>query len=101
MEKRASKRHHCEVAITCSYFNKKEACNAKMLNYGEGGAYLECNSFFKERSIVLIRIERFLSCVSDAEVYCAPRNMSIGEVRWCNEMSDKNFPRYTIGVKYY
>ena len=101
MEKRSNKRHNCKALMTCSYFNKNEPFGFKMLNFSEDGAYLEGNSLLKERSIVLLRLERFLSGASDIEGYCGPRNMSLGEVRWCNEMGDKNFPRYSIGVKYY
>jgi hypothetical protein len=101
MEKRASKRHGCEASVGCGYFNKEETCSARMLNYSEGGAYLECSSFFKERSIILIRLKQIVSGASEAQVYCTPREVSLGEVRWSREISDKNTSSFAIGIQYY
>jgi hypothetical protein len=74
MEKRASKRHGCEASITCGYFNGNEASSAKMLNCSEDGAYLESASFFKERSIVLIRLKQISSGIPEPEICYPPQD---------------------------
>jgi len=100
MEKRSNKRHNCEAAISCSYFNEKEARAARVLNCSESGAYLECDGFFKSGSTVLIRMQQFVSGASGTEIYCSPRIVSLGEVKWCRQMTSRDPSCFAIGIKY-
>jgi hypothetical protein len=101
MEKRASKRHHCEASMTCGYFNRTETSDARIFNYSQGGAYLECPSFFKEKSTVLLRLNQVFSRSSDPETYCTPRAVSLGEVRWCKNIGDEDASYFAMGIQYY
>jgi hypothetical protein len=100
MDKRAGKRYSCEISVACRYFNGEETSYGKLLNYSEAGVYLESVSLFKEKSIIFIRVEEILSNAAQSNVNCAPRTITLAEVRWCKKISDADIARYAIGARY-
>jgi hypothetical protein len=100
MEKRSNERHNCEASFICNYFNKEKSHKARVLNYSESGVYIECDGFFKCGATVLLRMERFVSGDSDAEVCCSLGTVSLGQVKWCKEMADRDSPYFALGLKY-
>lgn len=100
MERRAERRYDCEVIISCSYFNRNQTFHGRVLNYSESGIYFECPSFFKEKSVILIKSLERLSISAPGDVYCAPRTVSLAEVKWYKKMSDTKISRYAMGAGY-
>jgi hypothetical protein len=55
----------------------------------------------KVKSTVLIRTATYASddsCTCDFE---GLPTITLGEIKWCREISDAVFPSYEVGVKYY
>lgn len=101
MEKRTFERHFQKASIVCACFNTNKYCPAKMLNYGEGGLYFESGFPFKPRTCIYIRVEKILPIASGYPLHHGLRSSTIGEVKWCQEISDSESYKYGIGVKYY
>ena len=100
-KKRADKRINCEASIACSYFNKSNTFNAKMLNCSEGGMYFESDSYLKEGTNIFFKVQTCSFGISAPELCNGLRTVSLAEVRWRKEMSSENPFRFGIGVKYY
>jgi hypothetical protein len=101
MEKRTFDRHNQEARIVCAYLNTNEYCQAKLLNYCEGGLYFESEIAFKVRASIYIRIKEFSQEASESPLHDGFRTTTLGEVKWCKEISDTGFYKFGIGVKYY
>lgn len=101
MDKRAGKRYSCDISVACRYFNGEENSYGKLLNYSKAGVYLESVSLFKEKSIIFIRVEEILSNVVQSNLNCAPRTITLAEVRWCKKIKDAGIARYAIGARYF
>ncbi len=101
MEKRTFERHFQEASIICAYFNTNKYCSAKMLNYGEGGLYFESEFPFKPRTCIYIRVEEFSPIAFGSPLHHGLRTTTLGEVKWCKEISGTESYKYGIGVRYY
>ena len=101
MEKRTLDRHCQEARLVCAYFNTNKYSQAKMLNYCEGGLYFESELAFKPGTSIYIRIETFLLEGSESPLRHGFRTTTLGEVKWCREISGTESYNFGIGVKYY
>jgi len=101
MEKRIDDRRKCDASIVCAYFNKENACHAKMLNYSRDGMYFESDSLFKEGSNIFFKIKNCLFAPSDPDLFEGLRTASLAQVKWCKDMGEKDASHFGIGVKYY
>ena len=101
MEKRTFERHFKEASIVCAFFNSNKYCEARMLNYCEGGLYFESAFPFKPGTSIYIRIEEFSRKASHSPLYRGYRTVTLGEVKWCKEVSDSESYKFGIGVRYY
>jgi hypothetical protein len=101
MDKRAGQRYSCDISVACTYFNGEENSYGKLLNYSKAGVYLESVSLFKEKSIIFIRVEEILSNGAQSNINCAPRTITLAEVRWCKKISDAGIARWGIGARYF
>ena len=101
MEKRKSDRHFLEARLVCGYFNTNQYYHAKMLNYCDGGLYFESDFRFKPGSDLYIRIEEHLKRTTDSPLHKGYRSVTIGEVKWCEEIPSKDPYKYGIGIRYY
>lgn len=101
MEKRAFERHFQETNIVCALFNTNKYHQAKMLNYCEGGLYFESAFPFKPGTTIYVRIEEFSRKDSHSTLYCGHRTVTLGEVKWCKEISAPESYKFGIGVRYY
>jgi hypothetical protein len=100
-EKRSGCRHCQNAILSWAYFNSDKYFDAKMLNYSEGGLYFESDSAPLPKTGLYIRIEENLDETSKVGVHAGFRMMTLGEVRWCHKITDKDMIKYGIGVKYY
>ena len=99
-EKRAYQRYNCEALIKWSYFNQDGLFDAKIVNFSKGGFSLETSSEINPHATIFTRLENlFTKNMSLSELECL-RTVSIGEVRWCEELSKDGLRYYVAGVKH-
>jgi hypothetical protein len=101
MEKRTFDRYNQEARLVCTYFNTNKYCQAKMLNYCEGGLYFESEFPFKPRTCIYIRLEEYFPMASGSPLHDGFRTATLGEVKWCKELSGTESYKYGVGVRYY
>jgi len=72
-----------------------------MVNYSEGGLYFESKTPFKPGTSIHIKLEKSLFSAAGAKPHDGFRFSTLGEVKWCKDLSTKECDKYGIGVKYY
>ena len=99
-EKRAYPRYNCEALIKWSYFNTERLFDAKIVNFSKDGFSFETSSEISPQATILTRLENlFTKNMSLSEHECL-RTVSIGEVRWCQELSKEGQIYYVVGVRH-
>jgi hypothetical protein len=99
-EKRAYQRYNCEALIKWSYFNDERLFDAKIVNFSKDGFSFETSSEINPHSTIFTRLETLFSKnMSLSELECL-RTVSIGEVRWCQELSKDGLRYYVVGVRH-
>lgn len=99
-EKRVYERYNCEASIKWSYFNQDRFFDAKILNFSRNGFYFETSYEIGPKATIFIRLETpFTKNVFLTEQECL-RTVSIGEVRWCHEISKDDISYYAVGVRH-
>jgi hypothetical protein len=99
-EKRAYQRYNCEAIIKWSYFNRGRLFDAKIVNFSKDGFSFETSSEISPHATILTRLENlFTKNMSVSEKECL-RTISIGEVRWCQELSKDGLRYYAVGVRH-
>jgi hypothetical protein len=101
IEKRKFERHFHEARLVCCHFSTNKYCQAKMLNYCEGGLYFESEFGFKPGTDLYIRIEEHVKRTTGSPLHNGYRTVTIGEVKWCEKVPTKDPYKYGIGIKYY
>jgi hypothetical protein len=100
-DKRNAKRHGCDGEIIWSYFNKNDCFKARTLNFSSGGSYFETDRALSAGATVLIRV---LNCIDHNDRSKGPeciRWNTLGEVKWCRELTGGKQGHYGIGVRYH
>jgi hypothetical protein len=99
-EKRAYQRYNCEALIKWSYFNKDRLFDAKIVNFSKGGFSFETSFEIRQHATIFTRLENlFTKNMSLSEHECL-RTISIGEVRWCQELFKDGLSYYVAGVRH-
>ena len=99
-EKRASQRYNCEALIKWSYFNKDRLFDAKIVNFSKDGFSFETSFEIRPHATIFTRLENlFTKNISLSEQECL-RTVSIGEVRWCQELFRDGLSYYSVGVRH-
>ena len=101
IEKRASKRCSYKAPIQFSLINKTNPEDAYTINHTKSGMCIKSKHSFKVGSTVLIRIQKYSSNGSCACGFEGLPQMSLGEIKWCREISNSPLYSYKLGVKYY
>jgi hypothetical protein len=99
-EKRADVRHDCEAIIKWSYFNKDKYFKAKLLNFSRGGVYIETAHDIKPQATIFMQVEMVLSSNINSLDYERLRYVSLGEVKWCIDLSGNAQTYYGVGLQY-
>jgi len=99
-EKREHVRHNCEADLEWSYFNKAKYYDAKLLNFSEGGVYLETGRELKPGVTIFMKIKMLPSSMIDSLEHVHPRSMSLGDVKWCVDLSGKGHSCYRVGIRF-
>ena len=101
MERRDNKRYPLEASIDFGRFNGEKTFHAKTLNCSKDGMYLESDHFFREGTMILIRLKSFSFIDSAPEALEGVRSISLAKVKWLQPMDDSSDQRFGIGIKYY
>jgi len=100
IEKRMCERYNCEALIKWSYFNQDRFFDAEIFNFSRNGFYFETSYEIRPKTTIFIRLEAFfLKKMKLTEQECL-RTVSLGEVKWCHELSKDNLSYYGVGVRY-
>ena len=101
MDKRAYERRSYSVPIEISYISEGDKFSAQSVNHCEEGMCFESQVAFLIGDTLYVRVKDFHPhgpCVGLCE---GLRSMTLAEVRWCHEVSDKVTPHYQVGIKFY
>ena len=99
-EKRAHQRYNCEALIKWSYFNKDRLFDAKIVNFSKDGFSFETSSEIRPHATVFTRLETLFTRNMSLTEHEYLRTVSIGEVKWCQELSKEGQNYYVVGVRH-
>ena len=99
-EKRMYERHNCEALIKWSYFNQDRLFDAKIFNFSRSGFYFETSYAIRPKTTIFIRLETLFSKNMRLTEQECLRTVSLGEVKWCNELSKDDHSYYGVGVRH-
>jgi hypothetical protein len=99
-EKRAYQRYNCEALIKWSYFNKDRLFDAKIVNFSQDGFSFETSFEIRPHATIFTRLENLFTKNMSLSEYECLRTISIGEVRWCKELSKDGLSYYSVGVRH-
>jgi hypothetical protein len=99
-EKRMYERYNCEAIIKWSYFNKDKIFDAKIFNFSRNGIYFETPHEIKPGATVLIWLETLLSKNMRLNDHECLRTVTLGDVKWCNELSADGVSYFGVGVRH-
>ena len=100
-EKRISARHPIEGPITLnSPIGTSTEFDAHLLNFSEQGMCFTTKTKLTPGTTILFKATKdwLLSAEDDAD--CQLRSIGMVTVKWCHEISQKNWPIYVIGANY-
>ena len=100
LEKRKERRHKCDALIKFSYFNRENHFEARLINFSEGGVYLETDHDLKPGCTIFLKLFRIDSKKSQSMKNDYPRSVSLGEVKWRIDLSEGDRVCYGVGVRY-
>jgi len=99
-EKRMHERYNCEAITKWSYFNKETFFEAKIYNFSRNGIYFETAHEVKPGTIVFVRLEALLSKNMRLDDHECLRTVTLGEVKWCNELPADGVSYFGVGVRH-
>ena len=99
-EKRAYQRYYCEALIKWSYFNKDRLFNAKIVNFSKGGFSFKTYSDVRPHATIFTRLEKLFTKNMSLHKQECLRTVSIGNVRWCQELFEDGQKYYVVGVRH-
>ena len=99
-EKRMDKRFQCEALINWSYFNEDRSFDARIFNFSRNGVYIETRDRIRPNTTILIRLEALITDGMMLSGKESLRIVSLGDVKWCSELSKEHSIYYGSGVRY-
>ena len=104
-EKRGDERYACRSRLEWGYFNRRGSHRARMVNFSSGGVCFETTQPVTAGATVLLRVEDFRrECRAECRhgAGCPwVRATTLGEVKWCEDVSEAGHPRFGVGLKYH
>ena len=100
-ERRTYERHKLSADVTFSHFNKDPSYFAQTLNFGSGGMCINSSLLLKPGATVCIHLKKIHPKASGTGFCEGVRSVTLGEVKWCSELSGPTDFPYSIGVKYF
>jgi hypothetical protein len=99
-EKRRHARHKCQAVIKWSYFNQDVYFDARLINFSDDGVYFETGRELKPGVSIFLDMKRVSSSMIEPKDHQRPKSVSLGEVRWCSDLSRKDQNIYGVGVRF-
>jgi hypothetical protein len=101
-EKRRHERHKCQAVIKWTYFNQDVYFDAKLINFSNDGVYFETGRELelKPGVSIFLDMKRISSSMIESKCHQRPKSVSLGEVRWCADLSRRDQNIYGIGVRF-
>ena len=99
-EKRRHERHNCEAVIKWSLFNQTIYFDATLLNFSESGVYFETAHDLKPGTAIFLDMKTVSPHRINFKDYKQPRLISLGEVKWCVNLSGEVQSKFGVGVSY-
>ena len=99
-EKRRHVRHGCKAVIQWSLFNKAIFFDATLLNFSENGVYFETAHALQPGTTIFLDMKMVSSDKINFKDHERPRLVSLGEVKWCVNLSGEIQPSFGVGVSY-
>ena len=99
-EKRRQARHNCEAVIRWSLFNQTIFFDATLLNFSESGVYFETAHDLKPGTAIFLDMKMVTPGRINFLEYKQPRLISLGEVKWCANLSGEVQSNFGVGVGY-
>ena len=99
-ERRVYQRYNCEALIKWSYFNKGRLFDAKIVNFSEDGFSFETYSEIRPHATIFTRLENLFTKDMSLSEMENLRTVSIGEVKWRQELSKDGLRYYLVGVRH-
>ena len=100
-ERRESDRHHDKSSVTVAFFNTENYHSARCLNFSREGICFELDFPLKPGTIVFIRRDKTARSDMDADFQEGFRSVSVANVKWCKEITDRCDSGFGVGAKYY
>lgn len=99
-EKRRQVRYGCKATIKWSLFNNTIFFDATLLNFSENGVYFETAHALKPGTAIFLDMKMVSSVKINLKTPNRPRLVSLGEVKWCVNLSEEIQTKFGVGVSY-
>jgi hypothetical protein len=93
-------RHSCEATIKWSQFNKAIYFDATLMNFSERGVYFETAHELRPGTAIFLDMKTVPSDKIIFKDHKRPRLVSLGEVKWCVNLSEDIQSKFGVGVGY-
>ena len=99
-EKRADQRYSCEALIKWTYFNNDRHFYAKIVTFSRGGFSFRTYFDVRPHATIFTRLEKLFTKNMSLHKQECLRTVSIGDVRWCQELFEDGLKYYMVGVRH-
>ena len=99
-DRRRHTRIRCEANIEWSYFNQDVYFDARLIDFSKNGVQFETDRELKPGVSIFLNMKRISSGMIETQDHQRPRSVSLGEVQWCIDLSEKDRSCYGVGVRF-
>ena len=102
-QRRTQDRGLTNACITCRSFTSDiiQASDGIMRNYSNSGGYIETSRKFSLGTVLVVRMTRCPGMGSSFAAEEGLRTIGLAQVKWMQELADKNTARYGMGIEYF
>ena len=93
-------RYRCKSIIKWSLFNQTLFFDATLMNFSENGVYFETAHDLKPGTAIFLDMKTVCSDKINFKDHKRPRLVSLGEVKWCVNLSGEVHSNFGVGVSY-
>jgi len=100
-ERRRVRRHCLRLPLTMSVFNQGAVMPAEMVGYGQDGICAETHHRILPGTSIHLRIDISKAADVGKAILQGLRTTALGEVKWCQTLSQGRGRLYRVGIRYY
>lgn len=97
--KRSDTRRCLSLPLEISYINMGEKSDAQLLDCCEDGMCIRSRTGYKPGTSLVVRVKNFKSSNEIFDFSEVPRSISVVNVKWCEEIIDKERPYFKVGLQ--